>query len=307
MIATNPIRIGTRESALALYQAHEVKQKLHLQSIASEIVEITSDGDLDLTTPLYEMGIQGIFTKSLDTALLNNKIDVAVHSCKDIPTQLAKGLMIGAVLERGTVSDCLVLPQGKHSIDYANVLAIATSSLRRKLQWLHRYPHHQTENLRGNIQTRLKKLDDSNWHGAIFAQTALERLQIKSHHFITLDWMLPSPAQGAIAIVCRKDDARASELCQSINHLETSLCISAERDFLASLHGGCAVPIGAYAEVKEDKLHFKGNIFSIDGKQKYEVSLTVEVASAKEVGTLAAQKIIQDGAGSILQSFRPIS
>jgi hydroxymethylbilane synthase len=305
MIATRHIRIGTRESALALYQANEVKQKLHLQSIASEIVEITSDGDLDLTTPLYEMGIQGIFTKSLDSALLSNKIDVAVHSCKDIPTQLAKGLLIGAVMERGNIFDCLVLKQGEHSIDFTRACTIATSSLRRKSQWLHRYPHHQTENLRGNIQTRLKKLNESNWRGAIFAQTALERLQIKSHHFVTLDWMLPSPAQGAIAVVCREDDVKALEFCRSINNLETFLCISAERDFLASLHGGCAVPIGAHAEVKENKLYFKGNIFSLDGKQKCEVSMTVDMASAKEAGRLAAQKIIQDGAAPILKTFRP--
>jgi hydroxymethylbilane synthase len=305
MISTKRIRIGTRESALALYQANEVQKKLSHQGILSEIIEITSDGDLDLTTPLYEMGIQGIFTKSLDMALLSNTIDIAVHSCKDIPTQLAKGLSLGAVLERGTVFDCLVLPMGQNSINATLACTIATSSLRRKSQWLHRYPHHKTETLRGNIQTRLKKLDELGWHGAIFAQTALERLRLASHHFITLDWMLPSPAQGAIAIACRKDDLEAVEICRSINHTETFRCITAERDFLAALQGGCAVPIGAYAFVRQHELHFKGNIYSLDGKQKCEVALSVDLSMASEAGRLAAHKIRQEGAEPILKTFRP--
>jgi hydroxymethylbilane synthase len=298
------IRIGTRESALALYQANEVQQKLHQQGIESEIIEITSDGDLDLTTPLYEMGIQGIFTKSLDSVLLNNKIDIAVHSCKDIPTKLAKGLVLCAVLERGTISDCLVLPAGQTSVDFSAKGIIATSSLRRKSQWLHKYPHHTTENLRGNIQTRLKKLDQSNWQGAIFAQTALERLEISTHHFITLDWMLPSPAQGAIAIVCREADEEASVISRSINHKNTMTCISAERDFLANLQGGCAVPIGAYAQIHEDRLLFKGNVFTLDGKNKCEVALDYDIALAAQAGTLAAKKIIEQGADAILKTFR---
>src|SRR6478735_6763762 len=218
MNARKRIRIGTRESALALFQAHEVQRNLTQRGIETEIIEITSDGDVDLTTPLYEMGIQGIFTKSLDIALLENRIDIAVHSSKDIPTKLAKGLFISAVLERATPYDCLVLPAGKESIDYSQSCLIATSSLRRKTQWLYKYPNHRTESLRGNIQTRLTKLDQSNWQRAIFAQAAIERLKIASHHFITLDWMLPSPAQGAIAIVSRQDDEHTSEVCRSINH-----------------------------------------------------------------------------------------
>ena len=178
MNSSKAIRIGTRDSALALYQAREVQRKLNEQEISTEIIEITSDGDIDLVTPLYEMGIQGIFTKSLDIALLQNRIDIAVHSTKDVPTRQARGLTFRAVLERATLYDCLVLPVGKKEVNFADRGIIGTSSLRRKLQWLHRYPHHSTENLRGNVQTRLKKLDQSNWHGAIFAQAALSRLEI---------------------------------------------------------------------------------------------------------------------------------
>ncbi len=304
MISSKRIRIGTRESVLALYQAHAVKDKLQKTGIESEIVEITSDGDVDLVTPLYEMGIQGIFTKSLDIALLQNRIDIAVHSCKDIPTKLAKGLSLTAVLERATPFDCLVLPKGKTHPDFSSDCIIATSSMRRKSQWLHRYPNHRAENLRGNIQTRLKKLDESHWDGAIFAQAALERLAISSHEFITLDWMLSSPAQGAIAVVCRQEDHSIEEICAAINHEETKLCIAAERDFLAALQGGCAVPIAAHAVVQNNQLLFKGNIFSLDAKEKFRVEMSFDISLAKEAGLLAAKKILQQGADKIVNSFR---
>jgi hydroxymethylbilane synthase len=304
MKTSKAIRIGTRDSALALYQAREVQRKLNEHGIESEIVEITSDGDMDLVTPLYEMGIQGIFTKSLDSALLQNKIDIAVHSTKDVPTKQAKGLTLRAVLERAVSSDCLVLPAGKQEADLANSGIIGTSSLRRKLQWLYRYPHHTTENLRGNIQTRLKKLDQSDWHGAIFAQAALSRLEISSHQLITLDWMLPSPAQGAIGIMCREDDVVALEICDAINHHRTNVCVSVERDFLSALHGGCAVPIAAHAELLHEQLFFKGNIMSLDAKQKVEVEMYFNVEQIRQAGELAATEIRQRGAEEIIKTFR---
>ncbi|MCI0617804.1 hydroxymethylbilane synthase, partial [bacterium] len=182
---------------------------------------------------------------------------------------------------------------------------IATSSLRRKLQWLHRYPGHITENLRGNIQTRLTKLDNSQWSGAIFAQAALERLKVTSHCCITLDWMLPSPSQGAIGIVCRRDDAESVAICQSINHPATHVCISAERDFLAALHGGCAVPIAAYAMIEKDQLFFSGNIFSLDAKDKIEVKKHFPLERAAEAGVLAAKELLAKGAEAIIKTFRP--
>ncbi|MFZ5971488.1 MAG: hydroxymethylbilane synthase [Bacteroidota bacterium] len=304
MNSPQTIRIGTRESALALYQAHEVQRKLQVLGIATEVITITSDGDIDLVTPLYEMGIQGIFTKSLDIALLQNRIDIAVHSTKDVPTKQARGLTLCAMLQRATPHDCLVLPAGKTSAPLEVAGTIGTSSLRRKLQWLHRYPHHRTENLRGNVQTRLKKLDDSQWHGAIFAQAAVNRLDITSHTALTLDWMLPSPAQGAIGIMCRQDDARALEICKSVNHTPTSLCITAERDFLAALHGGCAVPIAAHAQIEKEKLFFRGNIMSLDAARKLEIEMEFDLAEAGKAGELAAQEIRKQGADEIIQTFR---
>lgn len=304
MKAAKPIRIGSRDSALALYQARTVQKSFIGQGVNAEIIEITSDGDVDLVTPLYEMGIQGIFTKSLDSALLQGRIDVAVHSSKDIPTRLAKGLSLSAVLERATPFDCLVLPKGK-SIELSKGCIIGTSSMRRKAQWLHRYPHHRTENLRGNIQTRLAKLDQAGWDGALFAQAALERLSVSSYQFITLDWMLPSPSQGAIGVVCREDDAYAKQLCSSINHAESELCITAERDFLAALHGGCSVPIAALATVAHDRISFKGNVFALDAADKCEIDLTVQLSQAREIGKLAARRILEQGADKIIKTFRP--
>jgi hydroxymethylbilane synthase len=299
-------RIGTRDSALALFQAKLVQSKLDSNGLKTEIVEITSDGDTDLVTPLYEMGIQGIFTKSLDVALLQNRIDIAVHSTKDVPTKQAKGLTLSAVLERDTPFDCLVLPRGTALMEIPAQGIIATSSLRRKLQWLNRFPGYQTENLRGNIQTRLKKLDESVWQGAIFAQAALERLSIaSSRHYITLDWMLPPPAQGAIGIVCREDDQEVLEICRSINHLDTEICITAERDFLAALHGGCAVPIAAHAEWRNDKLYFRGNIMSLDATQKVEVESEFDAEQVQQAGQHVAKEILAQGAAEIIKTFRP--
>lgn len=302
----NRIRIGTRDSALALYQAVEVQNRINKAGIETEIVEITSDGDLDLVTPLYEMGIQGIFTKSLDAALLQNKIDVAVHSCKDVPTKLAKGLILPAVLERGSPLDCLVLPAGNKAFDFSQNHTIATSSLRRRLQWLNRYSNHTIENLRGNIQTRLKKLDQAGWQGAIFAQAALERLNISSYQVIPLDWMLPSPAQGAIAVVCRQGDTHVRAICDSIDHTHTHVCVQAERDFLAELHGGCAVPIAAHAQVQSGKLRFRGNVMTLDAKEKFEVELTLGLDQALNAGVLAAEQIRQQGVDRIIKTFRPL-
>lgn len=305
MRTSRRIRIGTRESALALYQAHAVQKALHQLALETEIIEITSDGDVDLMTPLYEMGIQGIFTKSLDIALLEDKIDLGVHSTKDIPTTQARGLTLSATLERATPFDCLALPKGKSTPDFSNPATIATSSLRRKLQWLNRYPNHQTESFRGNIQTRLNKLDSSEWQGAIFAQAALERLQVTSHAYITLDWMLPSPAQGAIGVVCRKNDPFVLDICRAINHRETEMCITIEREFLSALHGGCAVPIAAHASIQSDGIHFHGNMVSLDAREKCEVKMVFNKSEAHNAGQLAANKILSQGGDAIIKTFRP--
>jgi hydroxymethylbilane synthase len=298
------IRIGTRESKLALFQAKLVQQRLLELSVESEIIEIKSDGDVDLKTPLYEMGIQGIFTKLLDLALLDNKVDLAVHSAKDVPTRLAKGLVMPAMLKRGSHFDALVYPSNREKKAFGLIDKLASSSLRRRCQWNFKFPATIMENLRGNVHTRLAKLDASDWDGAIFAHAALERLLINSHQFEILDWMLPAPAQGGIGIVCRREDEAALELLSRINDEITKLCVTMERDFMAALQGGCSIPVAALARPVKDGIHFKGNLFSLDASRFVEVDRIFSAGDFENAGKAAADDLLDNGGLEIIQSFR---
>lgn len=320
------IRIGTRDSQLAVWQATWVQTLLKEKGIAAELVYIKSEGDIDLVTPLYEIGVQGIFTKTLDAALLSNKIDIAVHSMKDVPTQLAKGIREAAILKRASHKDLLVYKDDAtpEAIGFVNVHGVpsggewlpaqgswimkhglfATSSVRRKAQWLNRYPHHRFENLRGNVNTRLRKLEESNWHGAIFAAAGLERINLRPKKSIELDWMLPAPAQGAIMIVCRNEDENIFEQCHQLNHEETAICATAERQFLRALMGGCATPISALAEITGDEIIFNGNVLSLDGQQKIEVSIKTSRHHTIDLGSAAAKEVIEKGGSEIIKAIR---
>jgi hydroxymethylbilane synthase len=301
------IRIGTRESQLALWQATQVKDLLAQHGFQSELVFIKSEGDIDLVTPLYELGVQGIFTRSLDAALLNDRIDIAVHSLKDVPTQLPSGILQAAVLSRGPVNDLLVFKNKATQEKYAAgdpEFAVATSSIRRKAQWLNKFPHSAIYNLRGNVNTRLRKLQDENWDAAIFALAGLERIGLRPATSIVLDWMLPAPAQGAIVVACRKDDIFCKEACQCFNDPKTELCTRIERDFLRKLLGGCSTPISALAEFRNDKIFFTGNILSLDGLQKVEVEKNVDVQDSNEVGKLAAEELLKKGGDEIAEEIR---
>ena len=262
----NTIRIGTRDSELALWQAKTVQNQLKTLGYPTEIVSTKSHGDIELSKPLYEMGVTGIFTKALDIALLNDEIDIAVHSMKDVPTALPEGIVVGAVLKRGNPHDVLVY-KGDLSFLEAEIATIATSSLRRKAQWLHRYPHHKIENLRGNVNTRLQKLTDNLWNGAIFAAAGLERINKLPEKHLVLDWMLPAPAQGAIVVVVREDNVALQKKLLPLHDDYTYIATQLERDFLRALEGGCTAPIGAFAEFKDEKLYFKGGLWSEDGKE----------------------------------------
>ncbi len=303
----NPIlKIGTRESELAVWQATQVQLLLKENNFSSELVYIKSEGDIDTVTPLYELGVQGIFTKTLDVALLNKKIDIAVHSMKDVPTQLAVGLRQAAVLKRASYKDILVYKGDKDFFDDKNSVAtIATSSIRRKAQWLDRYPNHSIENLRGNVNTRLKKVYQNNWNGAIFAAAGLERINLRPEDSIDLDWMLPAPAQGAIMIVCRDEDVVSFEACQKFNDADTALCTKIERDFLRTLLGGCSTPISALAEIKNKKIIFKGNICSGDGKEKIEIEKEFFIEDEAYPGVTAANEILTNSkAQDIISTIR---
>jgi hydroxymethylbilane synthase len=251
------------------------------------------------------MGVQGVFTRSLDIALLNDKIDMAVHSMKDVPTQLPKGIVQSAILKRASYKDLFVYKNDISFLDDFNSTGlIATSSIRRKAQWLNRYPNHTIENLRGNVNTRLRKVEENSWNGAIFAAAGLERINLRPENSIELDWMLPAPAQGAIMVVCREEDEFSLKACSHFNDADTALSTKVERDFLRTLLGGCSTPISALAEINNDIVHFRGNILSLNGTEKVEIEKTVSTNQATGLGIIAANELLKNGGKEIADSIR---
>ncbi len=300
----NCIRIGTRSSELAIWQANFVKEILERNGYECKLVNIKSDGEIETKLPIYEIGVQGVFTKALDVALLENTIDIAVHSLKDVPTQTAQGIKIIAVPKRGNHKDVIVT---RKPINWHELSAcIATSSIRRKAQWAYRFPAHTFDNIRGNINTRLDKfLNNKSWDGAVFAAAGLERIDLKVPHLNSLEWMLPAPAQGALGIAAREDDSICQHIHMLLNHKETEIATSVERQFLRALMGGCATPIAAYAEVKGNEICFHGNILTLGpNPQKKELHKTFSIDKANDAGELAANKILQNGGLEIIEEIR---
>jgi hydroxymethylbilane synthase len=298
------IRIGTRDSELALWQAHTVQKQLQDLGYATEIIAVKSDGDLILDKPLYELGITGIFTKTLDIAMINGQVDIAVHSMKDVPTALPKGIVQAAVLARANALDILV---HKGNLDFLDEEAtIATGSLRRQAQWWNKYPNHTVVDLRGNVNTRMQKLKDNDWSGAVFAAAGLERINLKPDNFINLDWMIPAPAQGAMVVLAMENDGFTIDAVSQLNDIETEICTYIERQFLRTLEGGCTAPIGALAKYNEndDTIDFKGVLLSIDGKQKLEIDKTVDISEWKKLGFNAAQEIIENGGAELMKEIK---
>jgi hydroxymethylbilane synthase len=298
------IRIGTRDSELALWQAHTVQNKLNDLGYTTEIVAVKSQGDIILDKPLYELGITGIFTKTLDIAMINGQVDIAVHSMKDVPTALPQGIVQAAVLERANTLDILV---HKGNLDFLTTTGtIATGSLRRQAQWWHQYPNHQVVDLRGNVNTRMQKLAESDWNGAVFAAAGLERINLKPDNYINLDWMIPAPAQGAMLVVAMANDEFTKDAVSQLNDIETEICTYIERQFLKTLEGGCTAPIGALAQYDEEKdtIEFKGVLFSVDGKQKIAIEKSVDISEWKKLGFHSAQEILNNGGAELMTEIK---
>ena len=301
-MAQKVIRIGTRDSELALWQARTVEKKLNELGYKTEIIAVKSTGDIILNKPLYELGITGIFTKTLDAAMINAQVDIAVHSMKDVPTALPIGIVQVAVLERANEKDILVY---KNNLDFLTGNGIiATGSLRRQAQWLHKYPTHKVVDLRGNVNLRMQKLNESDWNGAVFAAAGLERIGLKPEKFIPLDWMIPAPAQGAMVIVAMANDEFCKQAAAELNDLETDICTYIERQFLKTLEGGCTAPIGAFAKFTEDTIEFKGALFSLEGKQKLEVEKVVPIEQWKKLGFELAKEILNNGGAELMKNIK---
>ncbi len=296
-----PLRIGTRDSELALWQAQKVQEQLERLGVDTILCPVKSTGDLVLDKPLYELGITGIFTKTLDIALIKEEIDIAVHSMKDVPTQLPKGIVQTAVLERASTTDILV-HKGVDFLDGSGT--IATGSLRRKAQWLYQYPNHKVVDLRGNVNTRLIKLIENDWNGAIFAKAGLERIKLLPKDAIALDWMVPAPAQGAMVILALEKNQMAVGSSSQLNHSESAITTQIEREFLRTLEGGCTAPIGALAKVKDQKVHFKGCLHALDGSTQVAIEKERPLNKVQDFGKSCAYEILENGGDVLMKAIK---
>jgi hydroxymethylbilane synthase len=296
-----PLRIGTRGSPLALAQAYETRKRLQenfpelREEGAIEICVLKTQGDMILDKSLMELGGKGLFTKELDTALLGNEVDICVHSMKDVPTWLPDGTVLPCNLPREDTNDAFIHKDGsvKRIEDLPDHSVIGTASLRRQAQIMAKNPTLKCVNFRGNVQTRLRKLDDGIVDATLLAIAGLKRMNMDGCATSVLDWdeMLPAVAQGAIGIQCRDDDERSLKYIAALNHAETKACVDCERAFLEALDGNCKTPIAGQAKIIDGKIQFRGLIAMPDGSLKYETSAEGEVADAKQIGLKAGQEL----------------
>ena len=293
------IKIGSRKSKLALWQTYHVANRLTELGHSYELIHIESEGDKILDTPL--IGGKGVFTKALDDVILNKTIDIAVHSFKDIPTVLESNLEVCAILKRENPTDALVC---RKNLDFLNnnSAVIATSSNRRKAQWLNKYPHHKMVDIRGNVPTRIQKLKDSQWDATILASAGLIRLGLENEIDQELKWMVSAPAQGAIAIICHIENESIKNIVNKLNDEDTALCTRIERSFLNLLNGGCSAPVGAHVTLSENTLFFDGVVLSSDGKEKILISLEDDKVNGLNLAQRAAEEAIEKGAQKLIKS-----
>ena len=296
------LKIGTRNSPLALWQAQEVESKLKTLGFETEIVPIISSGDKNLNQPLYALGITGVFTKDLDIALLNKEIDIAVHSLKDVPTQLPYNIQISAVLERDFPEDVLVRNDDSEPLDI-EVLKIATSSLRRRAFWLNEFPETEFTDIRGNVQTRLKKLDDGIADATIFSLAGIKRMNLDIT-YEQIPFLLQAPSQGVVAIASLSDNDKLNERLKTISHKETEICVTIEREFLKTLEGGCTAPIGAKAEMLDGQIRFIGRLCSLDGKNCIETDEIFDWNDSENFGEKIALKVLENGGKELMEEIR---
>jgi hydroxymethylbilane synthase len=299
--AVEPLRIGTRGSPLAMAQAYETRRRLQeefpelCEDGAIEICVLKTQGDMILDKSLMELGGKGLFTKELDVALLGNEVDICVHSMKDVPTWLPEGTVLPCNLPREDTNDAFIHKDGsvKTIEELPDNSVIGTASLRRQAQLMAKNPTLKCVNFRGNVQTRLRKLDDGVVDATLLAIAGLKRMDMDGCATSVLDWdeMLPAVAQGAIGIQCRSDDERALKYIDALNHPDTKVCVDCERAFLEALDGNCKTPIAGQARVVDGKIVFRGLIAMPDGSQKFETEATGEIADAKDIGRQAGEKL----------------
>ncbi|HEY9821889.1 MAG TPA: hydroxymethylbilane synthase [Candidatus Sericytochromatia bacterium] len=304
------IRIGSRKSQLALVQTYWVQEQLQKRfpDRTFEVQTMSTHGDKILDVALSKIGDKGLFTKELELGMLNNEIDFAVHSLKDLPTNLPEGLMLGVVTERENPADALVVHE-KHKDKQIDTLpegaVVGTSSLRRLAQLRHHFPHLAFKDVRGNLNTRLAKLDAGEYDAIILAVAGLERLGMSDriHQVIPAEVSLHAVGQGALGIECRTDDPEVLELLKALEHTTTAQRCYAERSFLRSLEGGCQVPIGVNTQIDGDILTLTGIVASVDGQQVVKDTVAGDALNAEQLGIELAQKMRTQGAQEILEAI----
>jgi hydroxymethylbilane synthase len=305
------IRIGTRGSALALWQAEWVKSELEKKypSMTVTLIKIKTTGDKILDVPLAKVGGKGLFVKEIEEAMLSGEIDIAVHSMKDVPTLLPDGLHLVAITKREDPRDAL-LSRGKVKFGDLPIGAkIGTSSLRRQAQLMHARPDLVVQQLRGNVDTRLRKLKEGQFDAIILAAAGVKRLGLAEHiaEYLSPEISLPAIGQGALGIECRVDDQELNEGVAFLNDSDTRTCVIAERALLRKLEGGCQVPIAGYGQIRNGKLHLAGLVGSVDGKRIIKDSIEGDPTRAEELGAMLAEKLLSQGAAAILKEVYNIT
>ena len=308
------LKLGTRSSALALWQSNWVATQLRELGFGIELVKISTSGDVK-SGPIGAIGSQGVFTKEIQRALLDKEVDFAVHSLKDLPTEDIPGLCLTSVPPRESVGDVLVSNEISSFDEIPADALIGTGSMRRKAQLLNQRPDLQVEDIRGNVDTRLQKLDEGAYQAIILAESGLKRLGLTERitHVIDRGVMIPAVGQGALGIECREEDAYVREVLAHLNDLSTFLCVTAERAMLKALRAGCLAPVGAWGQLKEDQLHLQGVVLSGTGDQRVDsdsqVDLSDQTAAVQEerataLGQAVAESLIAQGATELIAEAR---
>ena len=301
------LKIATRQSPLALWQAEHIRERLESlhAGLKVELVTFVTQGDKILDTPLAKIGGKGLFVKELEAALLDGRADLAVHSMKDVPMQLPEGLELAVICEREDPFDAFVSNQYTSFEALPQGAKLGTSSLRRKCQILKQRPDLDVIDLRGNVGTRLSKLDAGHYDAIILASAGLKRLglQDRIRHTLSADVSLPAVGQGALGLECRTNDTDVLSLIEPLMHVETNACVRAERAFNAYLEGGCQVPIAGYATLSEAGLRMEGRVGSVDGKTLLQAEVNGQPEQAEALGVTLAQELLALGAGELLKAL----
>ena len=301
------LKIATRQSPLALWQAEHIRARLEgmYKDLTVELVTFVTQGDKILDTPLAKIGGKGLFVKELEAALLDGRADLAVHSMKDVPMLLPEGLALAVICEREDPLDAFVSNTYHHFSDLPLGAKVGTSSLRRKSQILKARPDLDIIDLRGNVGTRLSKLDAGLYDAIILASAGLKRLGLSDRirHTLQADVSLPAVGQGALGLECREDDQQVLDLILPLLHAETDVCVRAERAFNAYLEGGCQVPIAGYATLKNGQIEIEGRVGSVDGQVLLKAELQAQPEHAVQVGEQLAKELLAQGAGELLKAL----